>query len=134
MKSSNKLLIIYWTLSIPQNYYQNVRIRYDISLAIKKIVMKVTSEYVMTSSDQILRIFSRLNDPIYSVKLILIMLTHILLLQLLLHTVHPLLLLLGVEPSTKVSKRVVLTGSQFSEGVCWERGGGFFQVAFAVFT
>ena len=48
------LLNIY---SIPQNYYQNVRIRFDISLAINKIVLKVTYEYMMTSSDQILRIF-----------------------------------------------------------------------------
>ena len=48
------LLNIY---SIPQNYYQNVGIRFDISLAINKIVMKVTYECMMTSSDQILRIF-----------------------------------------------------------------------------
>ena len=82
MKSSNKLLIIYWTLSTPKSYYQNVWIRDDISLAIKIIVMKVTYEYMMTSSDQILWIFLRLNDPIYSVKLILIMLTYMLLLQL----------------------------------------------------
>ena len=59
-------------------------------LAIKKIVMKVTYEYMMTSSDQILWIFSRFIDPIYTVKLILIMLTYILLLQLLCHSVHPL--------------------------------------------
>ena len=57
---------------MPKSYYQNVRIRYNISLAIKKIVMKVMYEYMMTSSDQILWIFSRLNDPIYFVKLILI--------------------------------------------------------------
>ena len=44
---------------------------------------------MMTSSDQILWIFLRLNDPIYPVKLILIMLTCILLLQLLPHSVHP---------------------------------------------
>ena len=90
VKSSNKLLIIYWTLSIPKNCYQNTWIRYDISLAIKKIEMKVTYEYLMTSSDQILWIFLRLNDPIHSVKPILIMLTYILLPQLLLHCVHPL--------------------------------------------
>ena len=59
-------------------------------LAIKKIVMKVTYEYMMTSSDQILRIFSRFIDPIYTVKLILIMLTYTLLLQLLCYSVHPL--------------------------------------------
>ena len=54
--------------------------RYDISLAIKKFVMEVTYEYMMTSSDQILRIFSRSNDPIYSDKLVLITLAYILLL------------------------------------------------------
>ena len=53
-QTADYLLNIY---SIPQNYYQNVRIRFDISLAINKIVMKVTYEYMMTSSDQILRIF-----------------------------------------------------------------------------
>ena len=71
MKSSNKLLIIDGTLSIPWNYYHNVRIWYDISLIIKKNVMKFKYEYTMTSSDQILWIFSRLNGPIYSFKLIL---------------------------------------------------------------
>ena len=55
--------------------HQINNIRYDISLTIKKTVMKVTYEYMMTSSDQILGIFLRLNDPFYSVKLILIMLT-----------------------------------------------------------
>ena len=46
----------------------------------------------MTSFDQTLWIFLRLNDPIYSVKLklIIIMLTYILLLQLLRLSVQPL--------------------------------------------
>ena len=128
MKSSNKLLIVDLKLSIPRNYYQNIRIRYDICLTIKEIVMKVMYEYMMTSSDQILWIFLRLNDPIYPVKLILIMLTCILLLQLLPHSVHPPpFLLLGVEPPTKFSKRGVLTGSQFLERDCWERGVTFFR-------
>ena len=32
-----------------------------------------------------------------------------------------------VEPPTKFSKRVHLTGSPFLEGSYWERGGDFFQ-------
>ena len=42
-----------------------------INLIVKKIVMRVTCEY-MTSSDQIPWIFSRLHGPIYSVQLILL--------------------------------------------------------------
>ena len=30
----------------------------------------------------------------------------------------------GIEPSTKFSKKECLTGAQFLEGGCWERGGG----------
>ena len=32
-----------------------------------------------------------------------------------------------VEPTSKFSKRGGLTGSQFLEWGCWERGGDFFQ-------
>ena len=42
-----------------------------------------------------------------------------------------------VEPSIKFSKRWDLTGSQFLEGQCWERGDVFFQegeAGVAVFT
>ena len=126
MKSSNKLLIIYWTISIPQNYYQNVRIRYGISLAIKKTVMQVTYEYMMTSSDQTLWIFSRLNDPIYSVKLILMMLTYILLLQLLCHSVHP-TFCYGGWASNEIFKKGGLDRIQFLEWGCWERVGWIFS-------
>ena len=55
-----------------KNYYQNVRIWYDISLTIEQIVINITYEYMMTSSDQILWIFWRVSGPIYSVKLILL--------------------------------------------------------------
>ena len=49
------------------------------------------------------------------------------------HSVHPPLLLLsggggGVESPTKFSKRGWrLTGTQFLEGGCWERGVDFLQ-------
>ena len=33
----------------------------------------------------------------------------------------------GIEPSTKFSKKECLTGAQFLEGGCWERGGGDFS-------
>ena len=33
----------------------------------------------------------------------------------------------GVEPPTRFSERGGLTGPQFLEGGCWERGGDFFQ-------
>ena len=46
------------------------------------------------------------------------------------HNVHPLFLLgregWEVEPPIKFSKRESLTGSQFLDGVCWERGGELF--------
>ena len=114
-------------------YKAKVRIWYDISFGNKKIVMKVTYEYMMTSSDQILWIFSRFIDPIYTVKLILIMLTYILLLQLLCHSVH-LLSVTGGWAFNQILKKGGLTGSQFLERCCWGRGGGFFQGAFTVFT
>ena len=111
---NHQINCLLFTLNIinPQNYYQNVWIRYDISLAIKKIVMNVTYEYIMTSSDQNLWIFSRLNDPIYSTKLILIMLTYILLLQLLRQSVHP-LSATGGWASNQIFKNGVLTGPNF---------------------
>ena len=44
------------------------------------------------------------------------------------HSVHPsFFLLVGVEPSTKFSKRKGLTGSQFLEGVAGKEGDEFFQ-------
>ena len=33
----------------------------------------------------------------------------------------------GVEPPTKFFKKGSVTGSQFLEGGCWERGGHIFQ-------
>ena len=133
MKSSNKLLIIYWTLSIPQNYYQNVRIRYDISLSIKKTVMQVTYKYMMTSSDQTLWIFSRLNDPIYSVKLILMMLTYILLLQLLRHSVHPTFCYWGLSIQRSFQKGWSWQDPIFRVGLLGKSGVTFFK-GVAIFT
>ena len=41
---------------------------------------------------------------------------------------HPSLFGGGVEPPTKFSEKGGgLTGPQLLEGVCWERGGDFFQ-------
>ena len=48
------------------------------------------------------------------------------------HSVHP-SFCWGVELPIKFSKRGALTGSQFLEGNCWERGGDFFQ-GVVVFT
>ena len=43
------------------------------------------------------------------------------------HSVHPPPFCRGVEPPTKFSKMVGLTGPQPFEGGCWERGDDFFQ-------
>ena len=56
------------------------------------------------------------------------------------HSVHPHLpfsflgVFLGVEAPTKFSTRGSLTGFQFLEEGCWERGGRLFSGGFAVFT
>ena len=53
------------------------------------------------------------------------------------HSVHPPLLCVGggVEPPIKFSKRGGgLTGPQFLEGGCREKGGGFFQGGVAILT
>ena len=38
-----------------------------------------------------------------------------------------LIFIFNFEPPTKFSKKRGLTGSQFLDGGCWERGGDFFQ-------
>ena len=38
------------------------------------------------------------------------------------------------EPPTQFSKRWGMTGPQFLERGCWERGGDFFEEGVAIFT
>ena len=84
--------------------------------------MKATYEYIMTSSDQTLRIFSRLNDPIYSVKLILIMLTYILLLQLISQSVNPTFCYWGLSLQPNFQKGGLDSIPIFRVGLLGKRG------------
>ena len=67
-------------------------------------------------------IFSRLNDPIYSVKLILIMLTYILLLQLISQSVNPTFCYWGLSLQPNFQKGGLDSIPIFRVGLLGKRG------------